>query len=540
MAPPIKHGPNIVATSEQVKKRNDALKNLSDDQIKKCEQLLLEGGNSLTALVVGESGTGKSTFINTFLGKEIAEVDSGPTEVTRKVKRYTGRVGSVDATVVEVPELDTDEVREHRIELQRYCPNGVDVVFVCQKMYDRHRPSAIETLRRLSIVFSRDIHKKAVFVMTFANEIPKSWGRRTDKKALQEKLEKDWCDQAAAIREGLVKELNISCEEAEEISVLPAGYYDEDDPESQQILGVTSDWISDLKLTAANASKTRKEAEENPRQILGVTSDWISDLRLAAANASQKAIPAILKIMASLLNTNSSSGGDGSSGGHSSSGGFGSSGGYEDSSGGHSSSGGRGSSGGHGSSGGSEDSNGGFFGLMSKYIQYFAACVKNVAVAVFDKIYRLLTKVASTVFNAMKGIVDAVQKAFTSIYESGALTGVVAGVAVSGTFSAVVMGSVAGIVIGAVVIVAVSAVLIRLFGYLDTFVLLMATTGGTIVGSIGGAGIGMIVGGILGTIIPGAGTAAGASAGAEIGLYIGGCIGGIGGGAAASKAIIRK
>ena len=177
MAPLIKHGPNTVATSEQVEKQNLALKNLSDDQITKCEQSLLERGNSLTALVVGESGTGKSTFINTFLGKEIAEVDSGPIEVTRKIERYTGRVGNVNTTVVEVPELDIDEVREHQIELKRYCPKGVDVVFVCQKMYDRHRPSAIQTLRCLSIVFSKEIHEKAVFVMTFANDIPRRWGR---------------------------------------------------------------------------------------------------------------------------------------------------------------------------------------------------------------------------------------------------------------------------------------------------------------------------------------------------------------------------
>lgn len=469
MAPPIKHGPNIVATSEQVRKRNDALKNLSDDQIKKCEQLLLEGGNSLTALVVGESGTGKSTFINTFLGKEIAKVDSGPTKVTRKVKHYTDFVGNVHTTVVEVPELGIDEIRKHRIELRRYCPNGVDVVFVCQKMYDCHRPSAIETLHHLSSVFSREILKKAVFVMTFANEIPRSWGRKTDKKTLQEKLEENWCYQAAAIREGLEKELNMSHEEAKEISVLPAGYYDEDDPESQQILGVTSDWINDIRLAAANASKT--------------------------------AIPASLKIMASYLNTNKSSGG-------------------------HSSSGGR------GSSGGSKDNNGGFFGLMSKYIQYFADCLENVAMAVFVKICSLVKKVASTVFNAVKGIVDAVEKAFTSIYESGALT-VVAGVALSGAVVAAVVGSVAGILIGTAVIITISVVLIHLFGVQDGLFVLMGVAGGTIFGSIGGAGIGAIVGGILGSIVPVAGTAAGASAGAKIGAWIGGFAGAVFGGGAA-------
>ena len=177
-----RYGPNVIITNEEVEKRNDALRNVSDDQLRKCKQLLLEGGKSLTTLVMGETGTGKSTLINALLGKNIANVASGPTERTTSLKCYTGCVGKVDVTVMELHNLDMDQIRVHTSELEKNSLNGVDVVYICQKLYDRHRPSTIETLHRLSVVFGREIYKKAVFVMTFANEIPKSWGCKTDTK----------------------------------------------------------------------------------------------------------------------------------------------------------------------------------------------------------------------------------------------------------------------------------------------------------------------------------------------------------------------
>ena len=153
------YGPNVIITNEEVEKRKHALRNVSDDQLRKCKQLLLEGGKSLTTLVMGETGTGKSTLINALLDKKIADVASGPTETTTSLKCYTGCVGKVDVTVMEIHNLDMNQICVHTTELEKNSSNGVDVVYICQKLYDRHRPSAIETLRRLSVVFGREIFK---------------------------------------------------------------------------------------------------------------------------------------------------------------------------------------------------------------------------------------------------------------------------------------------------------------------------------------------------------------------------------------------
>ena len=236
--------------------------------------------------------------------------------MTTNLKCYTGCVGKVDVTVMELHNLDMDQVRVHTSELEKNSLNGVDVVYISQKLYDRHRPSTIETLRRLSVVFGREIYKKAVFVMTFANEIPKSWGRKADTKTLQKNLEEDWNNQAAVIRSGLQKELHMTQEEADKVLILPAGYYEKGDPDSsRQILGLTSDWIYDLMLASVNTNISGSSNE----------SSRFSQFRPSKTVAA----PAFLKVMASQVSEDSILAGYNSSseynglGGYSSGGGLG-------------------------------------------------------------------------------------------------------------------------------------------------------------------------------------------------------------------------
>ncbi len=244
------YGPNIIFTANETERCTDALRNVSKGKLQRCRKALLEGEQSLTVLVVGESGTGKSTLINALCGEQVAEVASGPAPVSREPKRYTGRVRNVDLTFVELPDLGTDEIRARKKQLQRYCPNGVDLVYICQKLYERQRTTSIETLRRLSVVFGREIHKRAVFVMTFADNFPKNWGRGIDKKQLQANLEKDWHDHAAETRRKFQQEMH---EDADKLQIMPAAYYEKGDPEcSRQILNVTSDWICDLLLATVH------------------------------------------------------------------------------------------------------------------------------------------------------------------------------------------------------------------------------------------------------------------------------------------------
>ena len=521
-----RYGPNVIITNEELEKRKDALRNVSDDQLRKCKQLLLEGGKSLTTLVMGETGTGKSTLINALLGKKIANVASGPTETTTSLKCYTGCVGKVDVTVMEIHNLDMDHVRVHTSKLEKNSLNGVDVVYICQKLYDRHRPSTIETLRRLSVVFGREIYKKAVFVMTFANEIPKSWGRKTDTKTLQKNLEKDWNNQAAVIRSGLQKELHMTQEEADKVLILPAGYYEKDDPDSsRQILGLTSDWIYDLMLASVNTNISGSNNE----------SSKFSQFRRSKTVAA----PAFLKVMASQVGEDSILGGYNSSseydglGGYSSGGGLG---GYSSGGGlGGYSSGGR--FGGYSSGGGFRgySSSGGFgeyssecglvgyssddckfSGYVSEFLEVVGKCLVDLELNVFTKILTMVQEVASSLFSCIVGIGEAVGKVFQAIYKSE--TALVTMEVVVSAVADLIIGVVGAVVSAVVLAMLVITILAMILTLLGAIVLGLLVVYGAVVGATAGA----IVGGIVGSVFPGPGSMIGAGIGASVGGFIGG------------------
>ena len=557
-----RYGPNVIITNEEIEKRRDALQKVSDDQLRKCKKLLLEGGKSLTTLVMGESGTGKSTLINALLGKKIADVASGPTETTTNLRCYTGCVGKVDVTVMEIHNLDMDQICVHSSELQKNSSNGVDVVYICQKLYDRHRPSAIETLRRLSVVFGREIYKKAVFVMTFANEIPKSWGHKIDVKTLQRKLEEDWNNQAAVIRSGLQKELHMTREEADKILILPAGYYEKDDHDSsRQILGLTSDWIYDLLLASVNTNISGSTNE----------SSKFSQFRPSKTVAA----PAFLKVMASQVGKDSvlsgynsgseynksdglggySSGGGlgglgglggyssgGGLGGYSSSGGLGGYssggglGGYSSGGGlgGYSSSGGLGgysSGGGLGgySSGGGlggYSSGGGlggyssgddchFSGYVSEFLGVIGKCLIGLDLNVFTRILTMVQEIASSLFSCIVGIGEAVGKVFQAIYK-GEATLVTMEVVVSAVADLIigVVGAVVSAVVLAMLVITILAVILTLLGAIVIGLLIIS-------GAVVGAVYGGILGGVVGSIFPGPGSMIGVTIGAAVGSYVG-------------------
>ena len=386
------------------------------------------------------------------------------------------------------------------------------MVYICQKLYDCHRPSTIETLRRLSVVFGREIYKKVVFVMTFANEIPKSWGRKTDTKTLQKNLEEDWNNQAAVIRSGLQEELHMTQEEAEKVLILPAGYYEKDDPDSsRQILGLTSDWIYDLMLVSVNTNISGSSNE----------SSKFSQFR----PSKMVAAPAFLKVMASqvgedsiLGSYNSSSEYDGL-GGYSS---FGRFGGYSTGfgMGGYNSGGGLGdySSGGglgdYSSGGGYSRDDCKFSGYVSEFLRVVGKCLVGLDPIVFTKILTMVQEVASSLFSCIVGIGEAVGKVFQAIHKSETAL-VTMEVVVSAVADLImsVLGAVVSALVLAMLVTTIFAVIVTLLGAIVLGLLVIC---GAVVGAVHGA----MVGSIVGSIFPGPGSMIGAGIGATVGGFV--------------------
>ena len=134
-----------------------------------------EKGKKFTFLLVGRTGVGKSSTVNSLMGEAVAPIgDYEPT--TMEVKSYENEIGGVNFTVIDTPGLcdDLEEKGNDYKYLERIRLNAdrIDLMWFVTRLDDtRVQSDEKRGIKLISDAFKPKIWEQAIIVFTFANNL---------------------------------------------------------------------------------------------------------------------------------------------------------------------------------------------------------------------------------------------------------------------------------------------------------------------------------------------------------------------------------
>lgn len=145
------------------------------------------GPKSFNFLMIGRTGVGKSSTINSLLGEEGAKVGHYEAE-TNKVRCYEGKIKGIKYGVFDSPGLgDTDQTKRDRRYLTRISKKVDEIdclLYVTQVNERRVRSDEIKSIKLITKMFTKKIWRRAVIVFTHADTLSrKEYSKYLNKRA---------------------------------------------------------------------------------------------------------------------------------------------------------------------------------------------------------------------------------------------------------------------------------------------------------------------------------------------------------------------
>ena len=230
-----------------------------DETTQLVSEYLDSGRDSLTVVVYGKLGVGKTALVNGLVGKVVAKEGLAPVSQTHEVTPYrteikvsTGtRVRAIQTTIWDTPgcaDVFEDEAnREANLKKIVEKIQEADLLLYCMDMRGRLTIDDTTGIKQLANRVGPEVWKNAVFVLTFANEVKPSPGSTEDKLKHFEEVFSAWQTGLRTVLKKMLPE-NV----ATSVSIVPTGYRQTSPPDRD-------DWLSPFWFEAF--LKTKESAQ---------------------------------------------------------------------------------------------------------------------------------------------------------------------------------------------------------------------------------------------------------------------------------------
>ena len=228
---------------------------------------------SIQVLVMGKVGVGKSTLVDALIGGD--SVLNVTSQLEKKIVIKNGILINIcDTPGLANVDLEDDDTLQYALQECR----EIDLLLFCISMTDRIGRVDIEEMKAITDIFTIDIWKKAMFVLTFANTY-----KPDQKEQFVDKVE-EWTQE---LKERISK--IIGPELGSKVPVVPAGHDAPNLPDRAS--WISEFWIQGFRRMGLSRARLHSNTEEMKlSQEMYTTPDVACDMTTEEAVMSESEI----------------------------------------------------------------------------------------------------------------------------------------------------------------------------------------------------------------------------------------------------------